>query len=112
MRRVVLKSDVVYAESSERAKCSEIDKMFFETLTEKEKETYRVSYEPIENQKYQFIATYESEADEKVEEAQKKIIEIREEHAQTVENLSDIINYFKNTNDALRMENNRIKDKK
>lgn len=66
MKRIVLKSNIVYAEQRERAKCSELDKEYFGTLTEKEQATYRISYEPMGNQKYQLVATYESEVDEKL----------------------------------------------
>jgi len=111
MKRVVLKSNVVYAESSEREKCSKLDEMFFGTLTEREQATYRISYEPKGNQTYQLVATYESEAEKVKEEYENKINEIREEHAQTVKNLSDIINYLKNENEALTMESHRIKGK-
>src|SRR5699024_447951 len=111
MKRVVLKTNVVYEESSEREKCSKSDEIFFGTITEREQATYRISYEPKGNQTYQLVAYYESENEKDKEKYKNKINEIREEHAQTVKNLSYIINYLKNENEALTRESHRIKGK-
>lgn len=58
MTVVTLKTDVKPYEDGARAKCAELDMSYFNTLTDEQKETYSVGFEPVGNDKYNFVAKH------------------------------------------------------
>lgn len=58
MTVVTLKADVKPYEDGARAKCAELDMNYFGTLTDEQKVTYSACFEPVGNDKYNFVAKH------------------------------------------------------
>lgn len=60
MTVVILKENVKPWEDGTRAKCSDLDINYFNTLTDEQKVTYSAGFEPIGNDKYNFVAKHKN----------------------------------------------------
>lgn len=58
MRNVILKENVEPWEDGTRAECSDLDINYFNTLTDEQKGTYSSGFEPVGNDKYNFVAKH------------------------------------------------------
>lgn len=54
----IIRKNVKPNEEVDRMICNQLDKNYFNNLTEDEKASYRISYEPLENGLYNMVATY------------------------------------------------------
>lgn len=60
MIKKVLMENVDYTQEQVRHTGADLDINYFNTLTDEQKATYSASFEPVENDKYNFVAKHKN----------------------------------------------------